>query len=70
MWWNKMNEVINKWREIAENTTTYLSQNVQDLVLKNGIAETSSDFSAEIAIDDLLDISRLSSSLLSDGTSD
>jgi hypothetical protein len=65
-----MNEVINKWREIAENTTTYLSQNVQDLVLKNGIAETSSDFSAEIAIDDLLDISRLSSSLLSDGTSD
>lgn len=65
-----MNEVVNKWCEIVENTTTYLSQNVRDLVLKKGIATTtitSSDFSPEIATDDLLDISRLSSSLLSDG---
>jgi hypothetical protein len=61
-----MDEVISKWCEIAENTTTYLSKNVQDLVLKKGIATTTS-ISLEIATDDLLDISRLSSSLLSDG---
>lgn len=60
-----MDEVISKWCEIAENTTTYLSKNVQDLVLKKGIATTT--ISLEIATDDLLDISRLSSSLLSDG---
>ena len=65
-----MNEVVNKWCEIVENTTTYLSQNVQDLVLKKGIATTtitSSDLRPEIATDDLLDISRLSSYLLIDG---
>ena len=65
-----MNEIVNKWCEIVENTTTYLSQNVQDLVLKKGIATTtitSSDLRPEIATDDLLDISRLSSYLLSDG---
>ena len=65
-----MNEVVKKWCEIVENTTTYLSQNVQDLVLKKGIATTtitSSDLRPEIATDDLLDISRLSSYLLIDG---
>ena len=65
-----MNEIVNKWCEIVENTTTYLSQNVQDLVLKKGIATTtitSSDLRPEIATDDLLDISRLSSYLLIDG---
>lgn len=62
-----MDEVVSKWCEIAENTTTYLSKNVQDLVLKKGIATTTSCISQEIAADDLLDISRLSSSLLSDG---
>jgi len=62
-----MDEVVSKWCEIAENTTTYLSKNVQDLVLKKGISTTSSDFSLEIATDDLLDISRLSFFLLSDG---
>ena len=65
-----MNEIVNKWCEIVENTTTYLSQNVQDLVLKKGIATTtitSSDLRPEIATDELLDISRLSSYLLIDG---
>ncbi len=63
-----MDEVVSKWYEIAEETTTYLSKNVQDLVLKKGVATTTStDFSLEIATYDLLDISRLSSSLLSDG---
>ncbi|KAI9560298.1 hypothetical protein GHT06_014313 [Daphnia sinensis] len=55
-----MKEIVEKWCKIAENTPTYLSRGVQDLVLKKGFTGTaSSDASLKFAIDDLLDISNV-----------
>lgn len=59
-----MKEIVGRWCKIAENTSTYLSRRVQDLVLKKGFAETASrDASLKCDTDDLLDISNVSSLL-------
>lgn len=65
-----MKEIVCRWCEIVENTPTYLSRSVQDLVLKKSIAvagTASSDASLKVATDDLLNIYNASSILLSDG---
>ncbi|XP_057365947.1 endoplasmic reticulum membrane-associated RNA degradation protein-like [Daphnia carinata] len=59
-----MKEIVGRWYKIVENTPTYLSRSVQDLVLKKGFVGTaSSDASLKFATDDLLDISNVSSLL-------
>lgn len=65
-----MKEIVGRWCKIAENTSTYLSRRVQDLVLKKGLAETASrDASLKCDTDDLLelDISKVSSLLRNAG---
>ena len=63
-----MDNIVEKWCEIAQNLTTYLSEPVKELVLGKGIAPLS-DFDPKTTINDLLDITNISALLLNDGIS-
>lgn len=64
-----MTEIIKKWHTIAENTKSYLSENVKELVLTKGIANCVVNADGDLFgnIDNLLNISLLTPLLLDDG---
>lgn len=62
-----MKDIIEKWFSITQNSSSYLSQSVQELVLEKGIAEKFND-GQQIWDTDLLDLTNLTSILMNDGT--